>query len=276
MFWKDATWVGFDLETSGKCPLTAEICEIGAVKWKHGQIVDRFSTLVKPRHQMSSEVIAIHNITNEMVADAPPIESVIQQTHDFFRDSVLVAHHAPFDMGFLAVEFEKKGLVLPKTPVVCSSLFARNNLSGVENYRLQTLVEHFGIDGGQAHRATDDAEACLTVFLKMLEQHKNSGSLNVKDIYKLQGRKLQWYEYSIDYLRQFEATLAIVESIEKGKPLNMVYKGGSRPGVLRTVIPEGLVRNPNGDFLVARDDPQAEQPKRFYLSRIKEASVADS
>ncbi|MBC87031.1 MAG: exonuclease [Bdellovibrionaceae bacterium] len=273
MYWRDQTWIGFDLETTGKYPLTAEICEIGAVKWRDGKVVDEFSQLVKPTRPMGEEVIKIHNITNEMVEDAPSIDQIIGGFREFIGEDLLVAHHAPFDMGFLSVEFEKYDLGLPKRPVVCSSLFSRNNLSGVENYRLQTLVSHFSLEGGQAHRATDDARACLEVMLLLLEQNKNSDQLDVDQIYKLQGRKLNWFEYSIAYLRQFEATMAIVDSFEQEKSLDMVYKGGSRPGKTRTVFPEGLVRNPNGDFLVAKDKLEDEQPKRFYLSRIQEASV---
>ncbi|MEZ4872483.1 MAG: 3'-5' exonuclease [Bdellovibrionales bacterium] len=241
---------------------------------ENGEFTERFNALIKPTQPMDQFVIDIHNITNEMVADAPPISEVIGEFHEFIQDGTLVAHHAPFDMGFLAYEFEKVGLGLPKKPVVCSSLYSRFNLSGVENFRLQTLVKHFNIDGGQAHRATDDAEACLKVLLMQLESHKNSEELTVPEIMKLQGRKLSWFEYSIEHLRQFETTAAIVEALEMQLPLAIIYKGGSRPGQMRTILAEGIVRNPNGDYLVAKDFGDEEgQSKRFYLSRIKEASV---
>ena len=70
-------FVVLDLETSGKYPIESQICEIAAVKWLGGKEVDSYQTLVKPDHQMSDFVISIHNITNEMVKDAPHVSAVI-------------------------------------------------------------------------------------------------------------------------------------------------------------------------------------------------------
>ena len=80
--WQDATFIAIDLETTGKYPLDAEICEMAAVKWKNGQIVEEYQTLIKPTYRMSDEVIAIHHISNEMVENAPPFEDV---AHDIYH-----------------------------------------------------------------------------------------------------------------------------------------------------------------------------------------------
>ena len=84
--WYDATWVAIDLETTGKYPLDAEICEMAAVKWRGGQIVDTFHSLIKPVHRMSDEVIAIHNITNEMVEGAPSLSEKLSEFRQFIDD----------------------------------------------------------------------------------------------------------------------------------------------------------------------------------------------
>src|SRR5580693_4927267 len=91
--WTDATLVALDLETTGKYPLDAEICEMAAVKWQNGQIVDTFQTLIRPTQPMSQAVIAIHNITNEMVADAPLLHEKLEEFHRFVSDGWLIAHH---------------------------------------------------------------------------------------------------------------------------------------------------------------------------------------
>src|SRR4051812_25854435 len=94
--WRDLTLVAFDTETTGKYPLTAEICEIAAVKYRGGEVVDTYSTLLKPSKPMGDAVIAIHGITNEMVANAPLMSEKIREVHAFFADSILITHHAPF------------------------------------------------------------------------------------------------------------------------------------------------------------------------------------
>src|SRR5690554_250746 len=98
--WSEVDWVAFDTETSGKYPLESEICEIAAVRWSKGSIVGHFRSFVKVSKPMSDEVIAIHNITNEMLVDAPPMSDVLPKFNEFIAGAFLIAHHAPFDMGF--------------------------------------------------------------------------------------------------------------------------------------------------------------------------------
>ena len=123
--WRDLTIVAFDTETSGKYPLSAEICEIAAVKWQGGAIVDTFESLIKPSKPLVPENIAIHGITNEMVETAPPISERIADFHRFIQGAIVVAHHSPFDLGFVAHEFEKASLPLPTEDALCSSLLSR-------------------------------------------------------------------------------------------------------------------------------------------------------
>jgi DNA polymerase III subunit epsilon len=122
--WYDASFVAIDLETTGKYPLDAEICEMAAVKWEKGQVVDTYQTLIKPTYRMSDEVIAIHNITNEMVETAPTLDTKIGEFFNFIKDSYVIAHHAPFDLGFLAWEFEKARLGLRLWPSISVSKLA--------------------------------------------------------------------------------------------------------------------------------------------------------
>ena len=275
LLWPDATFVAFDTETTGKYPLDADICEIAAVKWKGGEEIDRFQTLIKPTHQMSEEVIKIHNITNEMVVDAPRIGAKIGEFHEFLGDGVAVAHHAPFDLGFMSIEFESKGLALPSTPVLCTSLLSRAVIPESPNHRLQTLVQFLGLDGGQAHRALDDAIACLALMFKCLDRVGKNKTIG--EVLEAQGPQLIWRDYSLRNLRCNRVMDEIVRAIEEKRPVEIVYRGGSRPGQPRTVMPMGLVRNPNGDFLVAREEKEGtdksleEVPKRYFLEKITKA-----
>ena len=93
--------VAFDTETSGAYPIDSEIIELGAVKWQNGKVVDRFSALLKPSCPLTPENIAIHGITNEMVADSPLMDTEIPKFCEFIDGSILVAHHAPLTWALL-------------------------------------------------------------------------------------------------------------------------------------------------------------------------------
>lgn len=259
---KDMTVVAFDTETSGAYPLDSEICEIAAVKWQAGKVIDTFQTLVKPTKAMSDFIIGIHGITNEMVDDAPSIGDVVPKFHQFIQDSVVLAHHAAFDLGFVAYEFEKKGLSFPKIPALCSSLLSRKLFPESKNHKLQTLIEFFQLKKGQAHRAMDDAVACLEVGLRCFE--KFGWDKTFGEILAYQVSKLEWDNFSIFKLQDNEVYNAIVNALIKDLDLEMSYRAA---GDRRRVRPVGLVRNPDGDYMVAYEGAD-QQSKRFYLGKI--------
>ncbi len=268
--WKEATFVAFDLETTGKYPLEAEICEIAAVKYHGGKIIDEFQTLVKPTKIMGDFVISIHNITNEMVANAPSIEEVAPKFREFLGDAIPVAHHAPFDMGFFAWELEKLVLDLPPSSALCTAILSRKAIPASPNHRLQTLIKHLGCEAREAHRALSDARACMDVALHCFA--KIGEDLKLEDLYKFQGADLKWLDYSINSLAEKAALLNLVSAIRQKLRVELVYQGGSRPNQSRELIPIGIVRNPNGDFLIATE-PGVEQTKRYFLNQITQVRV---
>lgn len=266
--WRDLTLIAFDTETSGKYPLSAEICEIAAVKWRGGEVVETFETLIKPSKEMGAEVIAIHGITNEMVADAPAMSEKIADFHRFIEGGVVVAHHSPFDIGFVTHEFEKAGLTLPSEPALCSSLLSRKLFPESQNHRLQTLIKFFGLPQGTAHRALDDTKACLDVALRCLEK---AGDL-LQHAFDAQGGAITWPRFSMREIAARAAVSVLMDAIVNQRRVSMVYMSGSSPGAARIVQPEGLVRSLDGDFLVAYDEKD-QRSKRFYVEKISEASL---
>lgn len=266
--WKDQTLIGFDTETSGQYPLTAEICEIAAVKWRNGEIIDEFQTLIATKKRMSDKVISIHNITNEMLAGAPTLKEAISGFHKFIQGGYLVAHHAPFDLGFIAPEFEFLKLPLPKDEVFCSSLLARKAFPESENHKLQTLIRYFKLPQGKAHRALDDAKACLEVGLRVFE--KVGANATIDELLRYQEAKLPWSDYGVASFTSHPVYGPLVNAMREDSWIQIVYSGGSRPGQPRTVKPIGLVRNPLDDYLVAFEN-EGEIPKRYFLKRITAA-----
>lgn len=263
------TYVAFDTETSGAYPVGFDVVEFGAVKWYKGEEVGRLQFLLKPREKMSDFIIGIHGITNEMVAEAPLMADKIREIHEFFKGAVVMAHHAPFDLGFMALEFEKALLPLLPEPALCTSLLSRKWIHGVDNHKLQTLVKHLNVDGGQAHRAYDDAKSCLHVALACFAKMQPGATL--ASAIKSQGKNLWWKDYSLSSLTapQFKN---LIEAIQAKKDVDMCYEGGSSKGEVRRVTPIGIVRNPDGDFLQAfcHKDQAA---KRYYLNRISDAQM---
>jgi DNA polymerase-3 subunit epsilon len=266
--WKDLTFVGFDTETTGKFPLQAEICEIAAVKWQGGQIISEFSSLLKPSKPMDAEVIAIHGITNEMVENSPRIADKIGEFHHFIGDAVPVAHHAPFDLGFIAIEFEKAKLAFPSTPALCSSLLSRKLFRESENHRLQTLIRFFGLPQGAAHRALDDAKACLEVGLRCLQKLGEEAFL--EEAFNTQGGPITWPRFSMRALEENPSYKNLITACRELKVVEMAYSSGSSPGSRRRVHPLGVVRSLDGDYVVAYDESD-QKSKRYLLERVSEA-----
>ncbi len=263
--WTELTFVGFDTETTGKYPLTAEICEIAGVKWRGGKVVDTFSTLIKPSRPMGEEVIKIHGITNEMVANAPAMAEKIGEFHAFVQGAIPIAHHAPFDLGFVAVEFERAGLALPAAPVVCSSLLSRKLIPESGNHRLQTLIGFLKLEQGAAHRAHDDAKACLEVAIKCMERMDPAPTL--AQVLETQGGALSWQRFSMRELENKDEVGALVQASREESEVDFAYSGGSRPGQKRRIKPIGVVRSLDGDFFVGVE-PGETQSKRFFLDKV--------
>lgn len=264
--WTEFTYVAFDTETSGAWPVGCDIVEFGAVKWRDGREIDSMQFLIKPRERMGDFIIGIHGITNEMVENAPPVGQVAPAMAEFFKDAVLMAHHAPFDLGFVAAAFELGQIPFPDGPVLCTSLLARKLIHGVENHKLQTLVKHLGVDGGAAHRALDDARSCLHVGLHCLAALGTQAPL--RSALDCQEKNLCWPGYSV-YGSRDPVIGAVVEAIRSKSRLEFLYDKATAP---RRVLPMGIVRNPDGDFMQAhclRDN----SAKRFYLAKIRDAVV---
>jgi DNA polymerase-3 subunit epsilon len=267
--WHEYTFVAFDTETSGAYPLGADIVEFGAIKWKAGKIIGEYQTLLKPNVEMTPFNISIHGITNEMVASAPKMPEKISEISTFLKDSVIMAHHAPFDMGFLTADYERNKMSLPTQPVVCTSLLSRNVIKESPNHKLQTLIQFLKLDKGSAHRAFDDAKACLEVGLECFKRMGPDATL--EQIQKKMGKPLIWSNYRLFSNRE-QIYQEIIQAIEHHKDVDIVYSGGSLPGKSRRISPIGIVRNPDGDYVMAVCHLDRAQ-KRFYISKMKDLAI---
>jgi DNA polymerase III subunit epsilon len=158
-------YVVIDLETTGLNPQFDEIIEVAAIKVVDDQVVDKFSSLVKPKVKIPSFIEQLTGITNELVQNAPPIQHVLPKFIDFVGNSVLVAYNAHFDINFIydncldIANFEFRNNFVDVLRV------SRRIYPELSNHRLITLARHLNIKYGNIHRAMEDSIVCNEVFL---------------------------------------------------------------------------------------------------------------
>ena len=171
------TFVVVDLETTGGSPAAAHITEVGAVKVRGGEVIGELQTLVNPAEPIPAFISVLTGITDRMVADAPRIDSVLPAFLEFARDAVLVAHNAPFDVGFLKAAAARTGHDWPRFPVVDTAHLARQLVTRDEapNRKLSTLAQLFGAATTPDHRALHDARATVDVLHALLARVGNLG-----------------------------------------------------------------------------------------------------
>lgn len=160
------TFVVVDLETTGGAPDGGGITEIGAVKVRGGEELGVLATLVNPGVPIPPFITVLTGITQAMLLPAPPIEQVLPSFLEFISDAVLVAHNAPYDVGFLKAACAKHGYRWPNPRVLDTAALARRVLTRdeVPNRKLGTLAAYFRTATQPNHRALDDAKATVDVL----------------------------------------------------------------------------------------------------------------
>jgi len=181
---RDVTFVVVDLETTGGSPEGCAITEIGAVKVRGGEILGEFQTLVDPGSSIPPYISILTGITDSMVIAAPRICEVLPAFLEFARGSVLVAHNAPFDLGFLKAACALSAMAWPPFASVDTAILARRLLTSdeVPNCKLSTLAEHFRAGTAPCHRALADARATVDVLHGLFER---LGPLGVQSLEEL-------------------------------------------------------------------------------------------
>lgn len=189
----ETTFVVVDLETTGASPRTgAGITEIGAVKVRGGMRIGEFATLVNPGEPIPAFISVLTGITDTMVAGSPRIETVLPSFLEFCgsESTVLVAHNAPFDLGFLNAAAREQELRFPRFPVLDTARLARQVISREEarNCKLSTLASLFRSETTPTHRALDDARATVDVLHGLMERVGNLGIRTLPDLLSFSSR----------------------------------------------------------------------------------------
>ena len=183
----DTTFVVVDLETTGGSHSSSAITEIGAVKIRGGEIIGEFQTLVNPESPIPAFITVLTGITDAMVIAAPKIGEALFSFLEFAgspEDTVLIAHNAPFDIGFLKAAALQCTTPWPKFQVIDTARIARYVVTRDEapNCKLGTLAAFFGASTNPDHRALSDARATVDVFHGILDRLGSFGVTTLEDL----------------------------------------------------------------------------------------------
>ena len=170
----DDEMVVFDLETTGLSNRTCKIIEIGAVKIKGGEVIDRFDMFVDPECEISEEITNLTSITNDMVKGAPKEREAVEAFLEYIGDRLLIAHNAGFDIGFIRAACERLELPFTNTYLDTVGLSKYVNPE-LKKHKLNLIAEHYGLGDFHHHRASDDAEMLARIFFVMLDRLKSEG-----------------------------------------------------------------------------------------------------
>lgn len=166
----DATFVVTDVETTGTAADTDRLLELGAVKMRDGQVVDRFQELVNPEQSVPARITELTGITTGMVFEAPPVREVLPEYLEFLGEGLLTAHNLSFDQSFLNAELKRAGREPVSNDTLCTLRLARRLLPGLDSKGLGRLVQFYDVDVDGRHRALGDAEAAGRILRRLLSQ----------------------------------------------------------------------------------------------------------
>jgi DNA polymerase III epsilon subunit family exonuclease len=268
--------IAFDVETTGLSAISCRLVELSAVKFVieldgSARVLNTFTTLINPEQPIPPEVTRLHGITDEMVADAPLVKSVLESFYEFIAEpnAVLLAHNASFDVEFIRINARRLGKGLPTVPVVDTLGLSQAMVTGSANFKLKTLSEHFGFAGSTYHRALDDSFYVQKLFIKLVELGRLQ---NFKQIAE-KGAVLSFAEegsFSDQISENLKPLVATLETaIAANQSLKLKY-GGEFVST-RVIEPAALISS-RGALYLSAYCRKARAERTFRVDRILELS----
>lgn len=178
----------FDIETTGLSVRNCKITEIGAVKIKDGEVLDRFDTFVNPECPIPPEIVSLTGITDEMVADAPLVADALTSFFDFIGKpedggpaKLLIAHNANFDIGFIRYFAEQSGLPFDN-PYLDTVALSKHINPELKSHKLDVVAEYYHLGDFNHHRACDDAEMLANIYFCMIDKMRKMELHDLDDL----------------------------------------------------------------------------------------------
>jgi DNA polymerase-3 subunit alpha (Gram-positive type) len=268
---KDAEFVVFDVETTGLSANYCTIIEMGAVKVKEGEILDRFSEFANPHHPLSPKIIELTSITDDMLLNAPEVDDVLRRFKEWVGDAILVAHNASFDIGFLNAGYKKMGLDEVTNPVIDTLELARFLYPEFKSYGLGVLSKKLGVELTQHHRAIYDAEATGNVLMVMIKDLREKELTNLDQLNQVKG-SVDSYKKA----RPSHCTILVQNSIGLKNLFKIVSDSNIKYLHRVPRVPKSLITKYREGLLIGSSCDEGEVFKAFMSKSINEVyPIAD-
>ena len=260
---RKAAFAVFDVETTGLSPAYGHrVCEVGCLLIQGGEELGRFESLVDPQRPISPGAFRVNRITPEMLDGAPTFDAIAASLLQVMDGAVLVAHNAPFDLGFLAAELDIARLPLPQTPVVDTLALVRRAYSFARN-SLPAVADALAVDVSQAHRAMGDVQTTCRVLERLLwdlECHRRITTLS---------QLLEFQGGSVPYPHSPVLSLppSIAEAIASTGRVRMRYVDATGRETERVVSPL-RVRAGQGNLYLVAHCYRRDALRTFRLDRV--------
>jgi DNA polymerase III epsilon subunit family exonuclease len=264
-------FVSFDLETTGLYPIKDKIVEIGAVRFActdapgKPKAAETFHTLVNPGMPIPQEVIAIHGITDDMVKNAPLENYAVESFLKFAGRDTLIAHNIAFDAGFIMAAVAQYKMAVPNNSLIDSCLLAKKFITGVENYKLETIGRRLNIRQTGYHRAMADAAVVMDVFRSIV--NKLPPEVAVDSIPFLPEQSLQLHDFVFDKVELAPDKAILKKAVSSGFDVQIEYRNGKGEYSKRQVAPFNLYYFRGKGYLAAYCR-QAQETRQFRIDRL--------
>ncbi len=261
-----AEFVAFDLETTGLSPQVDRVIEIGAVRFvASGQVVATFERLVNPLRPSGAASLSIHQISDEILAQAETAAAVLPDFVAFLGDprtTTLLAHHSAFDAGFLGRELVLAGIPLPEHDVIDTLAWARRRWPNFGSHKLEALARRLGLEDGQTHRALVDSDRVRRIFLALVEDEgRGEPAPLAYPIFDGAGPPpvpRGWHN--------------VAEAIGRDEVVRIEYAGGTRGLKPRDISPKRFTHRGGVAYLVAVCHLDR-KVKEFQIDRVRSRQV---
>lgn len=259
-----------DVETTGLYPLFGDrIVELGALKVSGDREIDSFSELIDPQRPISPGAMAVNRITNEMVLGKPTFAELAERFSAFIENVILVAHNAPFDLGFLSAELRTAGLGVPANPIIDTLQIARR-YGKFRSNSLSFLARHFGLATPEAHRALGDCQTTFQVFRRLTADVFKDGPPTVGVFLdRLSGWSVEGEQ--AEPLNLLPPGLR--DPVKRREPLRIEYVDADGRKTTRTIRPKAVAAEHDYIYLVAYCYAKRAE-RTFRLDRITSWEIA--
>jgi DNA polymerase III subunit epsilon len=268
----DVSFVALDTETTGLFPIMHRLVEVGAVRFRlDGQELATFQTLINPEIPIPKDVQHVHGITDRMVRGKPTIEHVLPQFIEFLghHDTILLAHNAPFDLGFLAMALTRLRITYPPHYLLDTLDMARRLYPAWPSHSLEYVATRLKVANRAEHRALSDARLVKDIFLAVLQHVPAVRTITDLARFSLPLTFADAPVFAIEPPPGFEA---LTTALSERCAITIVYEHGWQRPQPRMITPR-LVLEVHGVAYVIAHCHLSGAERTFRLDRIRECWV---